>query len=65
MHSTALEAATIAKKAKVGKLVTGHYSSRYADPSPILIEAQSVFPNTALGLEGETYEVEIRRLEKH
>ncbi len=64
MHTTALQAATIAKKAKVGKLITGHYSSRYKDLTPLLEEARSVFPNTELGLEGRTYEVEQRRLEE-
>ena len=65
MHSTALEAATIAKKAKVGKLITGHYSSRYAELSPILEEAKSVFQNVELGLEGRTFEVAMKRATKH
>ena len=44
MHSTAKEAATIASKAQVGKLIIGHYSQRYFDLSPLLDEAQAVFP---------------------
>jgi ribonuclease Z len=56
-HSTAKQAATIAMKANVGKLITGHYSSRYKDLSPILEEAQAIFSNTELGLEGEIHEV--------
>lgn len=56
-HTTAHQAATIAAKAEVGKLITGHYSSRYQNLDPILKEAQKVFPNTVLGLEGRIYKV--------
>ncbi|MFW5700533.1 MAG: ribonuclease Z, partial [Cyclobacteriaceae bacterium] len=52
-HSTARQAATIATKAAVGKLILGHYSVRYKDLSPLLQEAREVFPDTILGLEGE------------
>ena len=47
-HSTALEAATIAKKANVGKLILGHFSNRYADLTVFTDEAREVFPNTFL-----------------
>ncbi|MEL6988307.1 MAG: ribonuclease Z, partial [Bacteroidota bacterium] len=57
LHATALEAAMIAKEANVGQLVTGHYSSRFIDLSPILDEAKTLFKNTVLGLEGHCYEV--------
>jgi len=57
MHTTARQAATIAMKAAVGTLVTGHYSSRFQDLNEFLDEAREVFPNTVLGLEGEVYEV--------
>lgn len=56
-HSTALEAATVAQKAKVGKLILGHFSSRYKLLDPFLEEAKTVFPNTELAEEGKTYEV--------
>ena len=56
-HTTALQAATIAQKSKAKLLITGHYSSRYVDLSPILNEAQSVFSNTVLGEEGKLYAV--------
>jgi len=62
MHSTAKQAATIAKKAKAGLLITGHYSSRYPDLSQLLAEAQSVFKPTVLGIEGEQYIVEPKRI---
>ncbi len=57
MHSTALQAGQIAAKAKVGTLITGHYSSRYKELEVFQQEAQTVFPNTVLGLEGNVYEV--------
>lgn len=47
-HSTAKEAAEIAKKAEVKKLIIGHFSNRYRDFNLLLNEAQSVFPNTEL-----------------
>jgi len=51
-HSTAADAATIAKKANVGKLIIGHFSSRYRDLDILLEEASAIFPNTVLGKEG-------------
>lgn len=51
-HSTAREAATIALKAEVKRLLIGHYSSRYTDATPLLDEARSVFPNTTAAQEG-------------
>lgn len=54
-HTTAKEAATLAKEAEIGKLLLGHFSARYKDLTPILEEAIAVFPNTDLALEGETY----------
>ncbi len=62
-HSTAKEAATIAKMAGVGKLICGHYSSRYGDLTPLEEEAKSVFPNSELGLEGKCVTVAARRVE--
>lgn len=57
MHSTVRQAAALAQKAKVGRLITGHYSSRYKDLEIFLEEARPIFPNTELGLEGVTYEI--------
>lgn len=61
LHSTAEQAATIASKAKVGRLVLGHYSARYRELEPFLDEAQPIFTNTELGIEGQTYTVALRR----
>jgi ribonuclease Z len=54
-HSTAEQAATIALKAKVGKLIIGHFSSRYKDLQPHLEEAQAIFPNTFIAEEGKSF----------
>lgn len=52
-HSTAEQAAIMAKKAKASKLILGHFSVRYKDLSPVLDEAREVFDNTILAKEGE------------
>ena len=57
MHSTAEQAATVARDAHVGKLLLGHYSARYEDERVLLEEARSVFPNTVLSDEGMVIEV--------
>lgn len=57
-HSTAREAATIARMAGVKRLIIGHFSARYKDLYPMLEEAKSVFENTTLALEGDRFTVE-------
>lgn len=47
-HSTARQAAMIAKEAHAGKLLLGHYSSRYTNQKVLLDEAREVFQNTML-----------------
>ena len=54
-HSTAAQAAEVARRAEVGRLLIGHFSSRYKEPSVLLAEARAVFPNTDTAIEGETY----------
>lgn len=56
-HSTAAEAATIAQKAEVGKLILGHYSARVEDHSLFLQEAKPIFENTVLAEENLTFEI--------
>lgn len=51
-HSTAIQAATIAKKAEVKKLVLGHFSVRYKEHEKFLEQAQSVFSETTLAQDG-------------
>ena len=54
-HSTATEAAKVALKAGAGKLIIGHFSSRYRTTEQLLQEAQAVFPDTVLAKEGEIF----------
>ena len=56
-HSTAEQAATIALKANVKKLIIGHYSARYENKNGLLHEAKSVFENTFLGEDMTVYEI--------
>lgn len=56
-HSTTKQAATIAQKAAVGKLLIGHFSSKYSQLDPFAEEAREIFPNTELALEGVTYNI--------
>lgn len=54
-HSTAKQAATIALKAEVGKLILGHFSIRYMDLEPLRTEARMIFENSDLAIEGEDF----------
>jgi len=54
-HTTSLEAAQIANDMNVSKLLIGHFSARYRDLTPLLLEARSVFEETFLANEGETF----------
>ena len=56
-HSTACQAANIAVEAGAKKLILGHFSSVYSDPSVLLPEAQTIFPETFIGEEGMEFEV--------
>lgn len=50
-HTTAAQAAQLAKDANVRRLLIGHYSARYDDESVLLKEAQAIFPNTTASKE--------------
>jgi ribonuclease Z len=50
-HSTAKQAAQIAKDAHVKKLIIGHFSSRYPSTDILLQEAKEIFPETILAKE--------------
>jgi ribonuclease Z len=56
-HSTARQAAQVARDAGVGKLLLGHYSSRYEDERVLLNEAREVFPNAFLTNEQDVFDV--------
>jgi ribonuclease Z len=54
-HSTAADAATIAKNAKVKTLMIGHFSARYNSLDEFLVESKAIFPNTHLAEQGKTF----------
>jgi len=56
-HSTARQAAMVARDAGIGKLLLGHYSSRYEDEKVLLREAKEVFERAYLTTEMEVYDV--------
>lgn len=55
-HSTAKQAANIAKLAKVGKLILGHYSTRYDNLNSFKTEAEEIFEYVELAEDGKTFE---------
>lgn len=57
MHSTARQAAEIAKKANVKKLILGHFSARYISKNILLKEAKEVFENTELADDMKYFEL--------
>ncbi len=61
LHSTAAQAARIAKLAGAGTLLLGHYSARYPDAGVFLEEAKPIFPNTLLSEEGKAVEIPLIR----
>lgn len=54
-HTTALQAAQVALQTNAQKLIIGHFSARYKTLNEFLEEAQSVFPDTELAVEGKTF----------
>ncbi len=56
-HSTAAEAATMAKLANAKKLIIGHFSARYKDITPLVDEAKNIFLNTEAAIEGNRYKI--------
>jgi ribonuclease Z len=56
-HSTSVQAATLAKKAAVGKLVMGHFSNRYKGVKQLLAEATEIFPMSFAAEDGDSYTI--------
>ena len=61
LHSTAMQAATIAAKADVEKLIIGHFSPRYRSLDILLQEAKSVFEKTSIVNDGDVFVIENKR----
>ena len=59
-HSTARQAATVARDAGAERLLLGHLSARYPNPTPLVREAQSVFPEAEIAEELRRYELDPR-----
>ncbi len=57
-HSTAKQAAQLAAGAGIGKLLIGHFSSRYKDISQLEEEANKIFPGTRAVNDGDRFEVD-------
>ncbi|OJW81429.1 MAG: hypothetical protein BGO69_14160 [Bacteroidetes bacterium 46-16] len=56
-HSTAAQAAELAKMANAKQLLLGHFSSKYRDLEPFREEALPIFPNVQVTIEGTAYEI--------
>ena len=56
-HSTAKQAASIAKQAEAKNLLLGHYSSRYMDDLGFLAEASEIFDEVRISKEGDRFEI--------
>jgi ribonuclease Z len=54
-HSTTVQAASVAKKAEVKKLLIGHFSSKYENLDEFLTETVEIFKNTELAVQGICY----------
>lgn len=57
-HSTSFQAADIAKKAAAGRLLIGHFSSRYKKLEEFETEAREIFPDTFAVNDGDVFEVD-------
>lgn len=60
-HSTAEQAARLAVLADAKKLLLGHFSARYPDPSCLLPEARAIFPETYICTDGDVFSVPVRK----
>lgn len=61
-HSTASDAARCALDAKAGKLVIGHYSSRYKNIENLVDEAKKIFKETYPAKEGAIFDIPLNKI---
>jgi ribonuclease Z len=57
-HSTAAQAASIAKQAGVKQLILGHFSNRYKEKEAFKKEADEIFNNTLLAEDGKVFTID-------
>ena len=57
-HASTVDAAKVAEMAGAGRLLIGHFSSRYKDLNPLLEECREIFPATDIAEEGKTFLIE-------
>jgi ribonuclease Z len=62
MHSTSVQAATLAREAGAGRLLIGHFSTRYKEVERLVEEAREIFPNTDGVCDGDRYSVPLERV---
>ena len=60
-HSTTADAAKAALKADAGRLLIGHISNRYKNTEEVIAEVRSIFPNSDIAAELQTYKIEKKR----
>ncbi len=63
-HSTAVQAAMMAEESEAGRLLIGHFSTRYRDPSMLVTEARELFSRTEGVEDGATYSVPLTRVSR-
>ncbi|MFY0651737.1 MAG: ribonuclease Z [Cyclobacteriaceae bacterium] len=56
-HTTTVQAGEMAKLADAGKLIIGHFSTRYKELEPLIEETREVFPNSELAIEGKVFQL--------
>lgn len=56
-HSTTFDAAKVALKAEAKRLIIGHFSSRYKDHAVLRDECRTIFENTDIANEGDTFTI--------
>ena len=59
-HTTTVQAAKVATRAGVGRLLVGHVSARYKNSPEVLAEVQAGFPHSEMARDGVTYSVGVQ-----